>query len=67
MTKLDFDILNELDNVGNEAYKLIVELFPICKSITGERVKKSLKFWNNIFFNSITKHFKMLYCIHRMS
>jgi len=43
MIKLDFDILNELDNVGNEAYKLIVELFPICRSITGEGVRKSLK------------------------
>ncbi len=47
MTKLDFDIINQFDNVGNEIYKLIEELFPICRSITGNGVRKSLKIIQN--------------------
>lgn len=43
MSELDFIELDELNRSGNYIYDIIVELFPICRSITGEGVRKSLK------------------------
>lgn len=31
------------NSIGNEMYELIKELFPICRSITGNGVRKTLK------------------------
>ena len=30
-------------NVGNKAYELVCELFPICRSITGNGVRQTLE------------------------
>ena len=39
------DLLNNLDSkaVGEEIYSLIVELFPICRSITGDGLRQTLR------------------------
>ena len=34
---------NNMNNLGNEMYDLIIKLFPICRSITGEGVRETLK------------------------
>jgi aminopeptidase-like protein len=33
----------DLDNIGEDMYKLISELYPICRSITGEGLRKTLQ------------------------
>lgn len=44
MTKIqNWDKLIDDNNIGNEMYELIKELFPICRSITGNGVRKTLK------------------------
>ena len=35
--------MDDYDNIGQAIYELAVELFPICRSITGEGVRKTLK------------------------
>ena len=40
----DFEkIFSETDSIGNEMYSLIEELYPICRSITGNGVRKTLE------------------------
>jgi aminopeptidase-like protein len=34
---------NESYNIGTEMYELMKELFPICRSITGNGVRKTLQ------------------------
>ena len=44
MNSVDFDkICSQIDVITNEMYSLMVELFPICRSITGNGVRQSHK------------------------
>jgi aminopeptidase-like protein len=40
---VEFNIKNKFDNIGEQIYNVIEELFPICRSITGNGVRESLK------------------------
>lgn len=42
MDKIDWMKINE-DKIGNDMYDLIVTLYPICRSITGNGVRQTLK------------------------
>lgn len=43
------DVVSHTDNadIGREMYRLIAELYPICRSITGEGVRKTFRIINN--------------------
>jgi aminopeptidase-like protein len=43
MTVTDLKESIDMEKVGQEIYDLIVELFPICRSITGDGVRQTLK------------------------
>ena len=44
----DFEnILIKIPEIGNNMHELMVELFPICRSITGNGVRKSLQILKN--------------------
>ena len=44
MSIMDFDnIANDLEKIGKEMYDLMTELYPICRSITGDGVRKTDK------------------------
>ncbi len=55
--------MNEfLDELGNEMYSWAVDLFPICRSLTGEGNRKTLKYIKNIIpelkLNSVNSGYK---------
>lgn len=37
------EIITQIPKIGDEMYQLMVELFPICRSITGNGLRKTLK------------------------
>ena len=39
----DFNIRGDPDSVGRDMYRLIMELFPICRSITGDGFRKTME------------------------
>ena len=42
MTTMDFDKIDyDLEKIGKEMHDLMTELFPICRSITGDGVRKT--------------------------
>lgn len=44
MNTLDFDnTVDDLEKIGSEMYNLMTELYPICRSITGDGVRKTDK------------------------
>ncbi len=44
MNLVEFDIIkNKSETIGNEMFQLMEELFPICRSITGNGVRQTLK------------------------
>ncbi len=43
MVKMKIDQVNQFNSTGDEIYDIIKELFPICRSITGNGVRESLK------------------------
>ncbi len=48
MSIMDFDnIANDLEKIGKEMYDLMTELYPICRSITGDGVRKTDKILSN--------------------
>lgn len=48
MSIMDFDnIANDLEKTGKEMYDLMTELYPICRSITGDGVRKTDKILSN--------------------
>ena len=48
MSIMDFDnIANDLEKTGKDMYDLMTELYPICRSITGDGVRKTDKILSN--------------------
>ncbi len=44
MNLVEFDVIkNKSETIGNEMFQLMEELFPICRSITGNGVRQTLK------------------------
>ena len=42
---------NDTDEIGQEMYKLVAELYPLCRSITGDGLRATLKLLH-IFFRA---------------
>ena len=46
--QVDFKkIMTQIPEIGEDMHKLMVELFPICRSITGNGLRKTLKILKN--------------------
>ena len=41
------EIMTEIPEIGEKMHELMVELFPICRSITGNGLRKTLKILKN--------------------
>ncbi len=42
------DIVSQIDHIGSDMYQLMTELFPICRSITGNGVRDTLNQMKNL-------------------
>ncbi|WP_228055560.1 DUF4910 domain-containing protein [Lusitaniella coriacea] len=47
MNSLKIDLTSEADRVGQEMYQLVERLYPLCRSITGDGVRETLKTLKN--------------------
>src|SRR5215510_2995528 len=43
----DFHIAADLNDIGQEMYQVITDLYPFCRSITGDGVRKTLQLLQN--------------------